>query len=295
MNEEELNAIIKEFVDNTVLGIANLKSYIKKISDNIFDLYYAWRRFYDNKPVEEADAIAQCMMQMMVCKINSILELAEGVNIIPSNKKFKVLDVQSVASVVRSMYELSFVFHNIFITQTSKYERDVALYLWEIRGMNNRQTLKQVPEEFKQQQNEEHNQIEDIKSKIKGVVSNLNMTSKVKNTIFRCMNNTTINVEGYVFSKDENGCINEFGRISLSDPNFGLLIINNPDVYKFLSFQTHPSYLGVLQFGQMFNNNDDVHILRTLFLLAILTSARMYNDFIESVDGAKEVLKNLKK
>jgi len=294
MNKEELYSAIREYVDNTLLGLDNLKTRIKKVSDDLFDLCYAWRRFYDNRNIEEAYAIAQCMMQMMVCKINSLLELADGVNIIPDNKKFKILDVQSVAAVVRSMYELEFIFHNIFITQNTKNERDIALYLWEIKGMNNRQTLKYVPEKYKQQQNEEHKQIEEIKAKIKDVVLKLNMTSKVKNSIFRCMNKDSIKIEGCVFHKDDNGCIIEFKTINFSDPGFGVLVLDNPDIYKYMSFQTHPSYLGVLQFGQMFDQEFDVTILKLLFIIALQVSAIMYKEFVKSVDGAKEVLESLK-
>ena len=63
----------------------------------------------------------------------------------PERPDLRIPDIPSMAAIVRSMYELEFVFHNLFVEQPTEAERNVILYLWEIKGLNNRQGLQLVP------------------------------------------------------------------------------------------------------------------------------------------------------
>lgn len=68
---------------------------------------------------------------------------------------------------------------------------------------------------------------------------------------------------------------------------------NHPDTYKFLSFISHPSYIGVLQFGQMFNKREDRYQLRTLLAETFQLASLMCVDFVNGIPGAKEVFDGL--
>ena len=121
-----------------------LKSSLGTICDGLFHLYYQWRTSIESKNVSEPEAIAQCIIQIVVCKIRTLISLCNGVSIMPENNSIKVLDIPSMISILRSLYEMAFVFHNIYAEQETEEERYIVLYIWEIRGLNNRQNLSNV-------------------------------------------------------------------------------------------------------------------------------------------------------
>ena len=177
--EEELYNKISKFlkdVDNQILIFSEV---LTGVGNCMLNLHYSWRRYVETKEVDEADAIAQCMLQMMICKVRSVTNLSEGIVINPDTPSLRILDIPTIASVVRNMYEMAFVFHNIFVEQSSKEERDVVLYLWEIIGLNNRQGLHLVPDEYKNREADEKRQIDGLRSKIIAIVDKINVSDKV--------------------------------------------------------------------------------------------------------------------
>ena len=67
----------------------------------------------------------------------------------------------------------------------------------------------------------------------------------------------------------------------------------NAPTYRLLSIHGHPSYLGVLQFGQMFNNETDNEFLRTIITCACKLASTIAVDFRDHVIGADEIFANL--
>ena len=226
---------------------------------------------------------------MMICKVYSVIKLSEGNAIIPEKPSLKVLDVPTLTSVVRNMYEMAFVFHNIFVEQASTEEREILLYLWEIKGLNNRQGLHMVPAEYKDQEKREKREIDELRNKIIATLDKMNVSTKVKKEILKVIETKGSNIKGYNFEKDEDGKIVLFKDVRF-DSGYDELKKNiHPNTYKFMSFITHPSYLSVLQFGQMFNQNEDKAHLRTLLAVATQLASRMCLDFVHSVTDAQAV------
>lgn len=118
--------------------ISKLKTCVKDISESMFNIFYPWRKNTNPQNVTEDKAIAQCIFQMVMCKTHSILSLNEGISIIPNNENFKLIDANSIYSVLRSLYETIFIFRNIFIMPDTDEERRLLLNLWIIRGLYNR-------------------------------------------------------------------------------------------------------------------------------------------------------------
>ena len=182
MDKSSIEYLKKQF-ENVDNQITTFTAMLSELGDNMLELFYHWRRQADNMKVEEADAIAQCMFQMMICKIRSIIQLSKGVSIIQERPDLRIPDISSLASIGRSMYELEFVFHNVFIEQPTKEERNIVLYLWEIKGLNNRQGLHLVPPEYKEQEENEKEQIQDLRNAIVSTLEEMNMSDEVKNQI----------------------------------------------------------------------------------------------------------------
>ena len=243
---------------------------LKIVCDGLFHLYYGWRRSKEKEDVPESDAIAQCILQMVVCRIRTLLIMCDGINVRPEKDTIRILDIPSLISVLRSLYEMVFVFHNIYAEQETKEERDIVLYIREIRGLNNRQNMPIVPLSFKEKEEEEKKQIEDLKSSIK-----------------------TVEIKGYRFKKDgENKRIIAFKDYRYEEGAETLLRTDAP-TYRFLSIHGHPSYLGVLQFGQMFNSETDKNFLRTILTCACKLASTIAIDYREHIDGADDVFSQL--
>lgn len=287
--EEEIYKKISEYLNDVDNQVPIFTQVLSGVCGCMLNLHYNWRRHVESKEVDEADAIAQCMLQMMICKAHSVLELSKGVAIVPENLTLKVLDIPSIASIVRSMYEMSFVFHNIFVDQASVEERDILLFLWEIKGLNNRQGLRMVPTEYMSQKEAEKVQINELRNKIVVILDKMKVSAKVKKDVLHVIETKVTNIKGYSFEKDNDGQIVSFKDIRF-DAGYGTFQNHtHPDTYRFLSFITHPSYISVLQFGQMFNRNEDRLHLRTLLAVAIQLASSMCLDFVHNVPGAQVV------
>lgn len=276
---------------NEQIGL--LKNCLGTICDGLFHLYYQWRISIDVKNVSESDAIAQCILQMVVCRNRTLLVMCDGVNVRPENDTNRILDIPSMISVLRSLYEMVFIFHNIYAEQETEKERDIVLYLWEIRGLNNRQNLPIVPSSFKGKEEDEKKQIEYLKRNIEKIAANLNLSDELKGQLTKVMTSKSVDIKGYRFKKDcESNSIIAFKDYRYEEGAEALLKTDAP-TYRFLSIHGHPSYLGVLQFGQMFANDTDKSFLRTILTCACKLSSTIATDFHKNICGADIIFSQL--
>lgn len=273
--------------------IGLLKSCLGTICDGLFHLYYQWRITIDDKKIYESDAIAQCILQMVVCKNRTLHVMCDGIKVKPENDTNRILDIPSMLSILRSLYEMVFVFHNIYAEQETEEERNIVLYLWEIRGLNNRQNLPFVPSSFKRKEEDEKKQIEDLKRNIGRIAVNLNLSDKLKGQLTKVMTSKSVDIKGYRFKKDcESNSIIAFEGYRYEEGAEALLKTDAP-TYRFLSLHGHPSYLGVLQFGQMFANDTDKVFLRTILTCACRLSSTIATDFYKKICGADIIFSQL--
>ena len=63
--------------------------------------------------------------------------------------------------------------------------------------------------------------------------------------------------------------------------------------YRLLSIHGHPSYLGILQFGQMFNSTAENYFMRTILTCACKLASTMAIDFRDHITGADEIFTKL--
>ena len=264
-----------------------LKNAIQKNCESIFNFFMEWRTTNDKS--SEKDAIAQCMLQMILTNSKSILSLSEGIQLVPTKGK-KTVDPTSIIPILRSMYERTFIFHNIFVQPENETESNILLYLWQIRGLNNRQNLPFTPEEFEHKKEKEQVQIERLRSRIRGLLTELNITDLAKDKIDKIARSNSSNIYGYKYIKDEEGIILGMERISFSDSPKVLFGTDELyPLYTLLSFHSHPSYLGTLQFGQMFNNGYDTSMLIIILTNVIILQNFFIDDFCRVAKGAKEI------
>lgn len=284
-----------KFVNNIGVEEQNkiMGNCLKIVCDGLYHLYYGWRRSKEKMSVTESDAIAQCILQMVVCKIRTLLIMCDGINVRPEKGTIRILDIPSLISVLRSLYEMVFVFHNIYAEQETKEEREIVLGIWEIRGLNNRQNMPVIPLPFIEKEKIEKKEIENLKRRIISIATNLDMPDKVRKQVINVASIKTVEIKGYRFKKDnENKSIIAFIDYRYEDGAETLLRTDAP-AYRFLSIHCHPSYLGVLQFGQMFNSEADKKFLRTILTCACKLASTIAMDYREHINGAENAFSQL--
>lgn len=269
--------------------IAAVYGYLECMCNNMYTILNKFRSDIAKPEDKEDVAIAQGLLQMAICRTQSLLKLSKGICIVPNREEPVLLEPISMIPILRSLYELVFIFRNIFIMTDTEEERLILLNIWKIRGFNNRQKEKVSPRDLKipnvylEKQEKEFKDIEEMRQKIESILSTMDITESAKATIGKTIKSTSSSIKGYKFEK-LGSCITSFSTISLtSSPQH---IYNNPQlnaVYTFLSMHTHPSYISALQFGQMFNNEHYKKIMRTVLMSACVLNSHLIQDFCKFI------------
>lgn len=288
--EKDCSSRVKEKND----CIRVLIESMKVVSEGLFDLFFNWRKTCEENTITESDIISQCFLQLALCKLKSLLALCNGISITPKDEDLKVYDIPSLISILRSLYELTFIFHNIYAEQDTEIERDIVLCIWQIRGLNNRQNLSVVPEMFKEKEKAEREYLCELRDKAEKLADKLIVSKEIRNQLHRVFSSPDVDIKGYRFKKDS--CNNQI--ISFDDVRFneGAESMLKMDVltYRLFSIHGHPSYLGVLQFGQMFNSTAENDFLRTILTCACKLGSTMAIDFRNNIIGADKIFSQLK-
>lgn len=242
---------------------------------------------------EETNAISLCMMQMMISKLTSFATIS-GTENCNESKQYKMMsDIESLSAIARSIYEMAFIYHNMFIMPESDKESKILLLLWKIRGFNNR-LYSNDPYQSPEQKKRDKKEVKLFCQRIQELIKELNITEKAIEQIRHAQDKGTSKISGFQFIKD-NDIIISFEPISFEKT--GGLFKNKEKLvlYEMLSSHSHPSYLGVKHFDYMHNVNtaeiDRVkeYILRS----ACFCSAKFMMDVCQTVKYGNELKKEI--
>lgn len=107
-----------------------------------------------------------------------------------------------------------------------------------------------------------------MRHKNESIVAKLAMSDEIRRQLTKVVRSKSVDVKGYRFKKDiDNNRIIAFDCYRYKERTEGLLR-TAALAFRFLSIHGHPSYLGVFQFGQTFNNDSDKDFLRTILTCA---------------------------
>lgn len=274
--------------------ISVMEDILKRNCETMFQLTFQWTQTH--KKNSEKTNFALYMMQQQIANIRSILKLTPGIQISEKIKDSVVIEPTSVVALVRTMYERTFIFKSIYSDPSSNEEQDILFNLWIVKGLKNRQGIKYTPSMYLNQQEKEKQQIEECISKIHSILERLPITQKTKGKIIGISRDKNLTPKGYQFIKNSTGEICDFKEISLASSSFEMFGKKFPPLYRDLSLHAHPSYLGVLQFSQMFNEDEaNKDFLKTLLVCAALCQGQMSADFLSAINGAKEIFDSFDK
>lgn len=272
----------------------NIDKCLQEIIDTIWIIQRKWREEHSEQ-MDVNDAMSHCMLQMMMTKLRSLQVLAKGLPVLPNNPSSAIImDIPSVASIVRGIYEMAFIYHNIFISTENEQERDILLTLWKIRGFNNRQNLNPPEETYIRKEEDEKTYIEGLRHEIVMVLDKINILQSARRAIEKAANKDNSNICGYKFEKKDS-IIVSFKSVPFS--NCEALFSHNyfNALYPYFSSQSHPSYLGVLQFGQMFNAKADKDMAKTVIFSACICASKFTKDFCDVVADGDKYIKDFTK
>lgn len=254
---------IRDYMDKNPAYVKTIiLATIQALLDMTIEVILQWKK--ENPNACEADCISQCNLQMATSTVESILSLAKGIHW--GQHQTIIIDTNACASLVRSLYERAFIYRNIFITTDNLEERDLLLYIWEIRGLNNRLNLKNVPEQFNAHQENDRQEVFKLRKRLYEIIGKMETTKNSREQIANAINKDTAQIKGFRFIK-ENGKIIKFENISLEESTKYFFDDSSMrDTYTYLSLTSHPSYLGLLQFGIRYKNRNDENELIYIYL-----------------------------
>lgn len=240
----------------------------------------------------ETDAITQCMIQMVLFKVRSLQEAIKGLPLVPNGQKQTIyLDVSNISSITRGIYEFAFIYHNIFVTTDNEDERKVLINIWKIEGYNNRHKVS-VPEGMEEDVIRNVKTIESLRNDTKEILKRMDISESAKHKIEKITNRDSSNIKGYRFAKSGNRII-DFEPIDFTNAKSTFESESMDGTYSFLSYQSHPSFLSVLQFGQLAGKDQYTDMLRPFLIAACVCATKFTNDACKVLTDGESIKKQV--
>lgn len=261
---------------------------LNELSKSLWELYWQWHLLHPQAE-NEYDDLSQCMLQMMIVKTRTLEQMLNGVPMYPDLPNLgAILDISSIAAIVRSIYESTYIYHSIFVDKDSSDETDLLLCLWRIKGLNNIRKFP-IPSELKDTiKQSDKAEIKKYRNQIDGILNRIRITDSAKQKLLDIAKNPDNIIKGYKFVKNEKEGITDIKEFGFTNTAFLFGHDHYKEWYTFLSSHSHPSYYGFSEFGSMYQNNHDKEILVGLIMMSHSILAQFIRDWCNVItDGDK--------
>lgn len=264
---------------------------LESIRASLLGILLRWWDIHKTK-WNDIDAITQCMMQMVLFKIRSLQEAMKGLPLVPNGQKQTIyLDLSNIASITRGIYESAFIYHNIFISTDSEDERQILINIWKIEGYNNRHKVP-VPESMEEDVTQNINTIESLRNETKEILNRMDIAESARNTIEKIIKKNSSNIKGYRFVKSENRII-DFEPIDFTNARSIFEHEYMDGTYSFLSYESHPSFLSLQQFGQLTGKVHFADMVRPFLMTACFCATKFTNDACKVLTDGESIKKQI--
>lgn len=231
---------------------------------------------------------AMILFQMVLSKGLAIQKLIEGAEYRNSKTGMtaSILDPTSIAALTRTQFEAFSTFHNIYISNSDQNIVELLHDIWVIVGLKERQRgFDPTHEEHKIKAALEEKQITELLAKIQA------------NPIFR---KEEIEKQAKILGWIQNR------KFEIAYRNNKLVLLSQKELftnsgvneafenqYALLSWFVHPSYISVLQFGQMYEQNFYEENAYTMLRISRIIVSMLIVDYITYFEEALEEFKTL--
>ena len=248
------------------------------MSNVMLEIYTDWKNNQTTPPTD-CECMAESMYQMMVCKAKNVLLMSNGITLL-ANPKVCISDPSNIYPVVRSMYEMLYMFRCIYVSSKNDIERELLLKIWKIRGNNNLTKLpkSELDKESLDVQLEKIQENDKLKEEIRQMMCELSLSQSTKDSIEDCLRPNTSMLKGFKFvHSEQTGVITSFCTLNFSDGSKELT--QTSFGYSHFSAHSHPSYLGVEHFWKMYNLNAEDNFLKEVLTHSFLFLGYFMTDF----------------
>ena len=255
-----------------------LRHSVNKMSEIMLEIYTAWKNNQTTPPTD-CECMAESMYQMMVCKAKNVLLMSEGITLL-ANSKISISDPSNIYPVVRSMYEMIFIFRCIYVSSKNDIERELLLKIWKIRGNNNLTKIpkSELEKEYQDIQLDKKEENETLRKDIRRLMCEISLSNSIKDCIEDCIKMETPSLKGFKFEHCEHcGSITSFCTLNFNDSSKELT--QTSFGYSHFSAHSHPSYLGVEHFWKMYNLNAEDKYLKEVLTHSFLFLGYFMTDF----------------
>lgn len=262
--------------------IDQLRLLLREMSEAIFHIYIDWFCTF-SRPLTECEIMATNIYRMMAWKAKTILLLSNGIKILPTQKEI-IANPSNMYPVLRSMYEMLFLFRCIYVSSRNDDERELLLKIWKIRGNNN---LKQIPkdeldDELRNKKESAKQENKTLISDIHNLESKLSLSPSIIGAIELCINNSTPALKGFKFEHCDNcDAIIDFCEMNFSDKEMNRDLAGASYSYTQLSAQSHPSFIGVKDFADTYNKREEIDATKKILEQTIHFLHLFVKDFCE--------------
>lgn len=267
-----------------------LKLLVKEMSETMLRICFDWHSKF-RRPLTECEIMAINMYKMMVWKSKTILMLSNGIEILPTQKGI-IDNPSSMYPVLRSMYEMLFLFRCIYASSRNDDERDLLMKIWKMRGNNN---LKQIPkdelnDELRKKKEAAKQENKTLKREIHDLETKLSLSPSIIGSIELCINNDTPALKGFKFEHCDNcDTIINFCEMNFSDKEMNRGLADASYRYTQLSAQSHPSYIGVKSFEDTYYKKEEIEVTKKILVQTLKFLHLFISDFCRYKDDYRQV------
>ncbi|MBO9672199.1 MAG: hypothetical protein J7577_02050 [Sphingobacteriaceae bacterium] len=224
-------------------GLESINANFKTFENLLFDFINQDVQELNNELKQDANII----LQMIFTKVVTLHKSFEGISFETQEYKLNnILDPVVIASISRTIYEAIGFFHLLYIYHQDE-KTELIHKLWISSGLKYRQKFSGVlSNEGKDKLLKEKSSIDNIRLSIENLAVYKKASPKNKKVIID-------NLTSKEFKLDLNNA--KFKKITFTDllsymeykPSF------YPDLYSLFSLNSHPSYISLIQFRDMFS------------------------------------------
>lgn len=219
------------------------------MSETMYHMFIEWYLTF-HRPMTECEIMAMNMYKMMIWKAKTILLLSDGIEILPTQKDI-IYNPSNMYPVLRSMFEMLFLFRCVYASSKNDLERELLLKLWKIRGNDNIILIpnSELDEELRNKKESAKQENKILRTDILGLANELSLSPAITDSILKNAYIVSPTLKGYMFEHcDECDTITAFRELNFSDNALNTTLAGASYRYSQFSAHSHPSFLGVKSF-----------------------------------------------
>lgn len=272
-------------INSNLKIIKEISPYLLKMRENANAAYKASCDDF----VRMADMLSLSFMQ----KIESSTNLYYSV-LSSSNLMGKIVDINSLYTLYRSLLETLIYFHYSFVLPNNTDEKTMSILLWKIAGLQNYiNTQENIPDKIKIKTNHYIEDYNTIKSEILEIISNYEFNEE-SNKLIKYFKREPCKFFNAPYTiKLLVGELSSIHKLTITEATntyFSDKKVEIHDLYTILSVSAHPSYLGLQRYEEALRSamNGDLkkmnNHLSIIFRGIVILSSCFQNEYKEFLE-----------